>query len=105
MPSPMEVVSLIAVVVVVWSCVAIPLARGLNRSPTMPSLDAPQQVLSMQPAGTARHPRVELEFHAHRHWGVKRLSFVNGSSRGWSLHLGFGAGCLCVDFYRQGRRP
>jgi hypothetical protein len=67
-----------------------------------------QGVLTFPPVSAgrpARHPRLELEFHAHRHWGWKRISFVNGLGAGWSLHLGFGAGCLCVDFYRRGRRP
>ncbi len=24
---------------------------------------------------------------------------------GQALHLGFGRGCLCIDYYRRGRRP
>ncbi len=56
-------------------------------------------------AASKRHARLEFEFHAHRHWGVKRHRFTRGVLSGWALHIGFGRGCLCVDYYRRGRRP
>ncbi len=71
-------------------------------------LPEPEPMLAFPPAITpprARHPRVELEFHAHRHWGVRRERFPNGTFAGWAVHIGFGVGCICIDFFRRGRRP
>jgi hypothetical protein len=56
-------------------------------------------------AASKRHARIEFEVHAHRHWGWKRHRFTRGALTGWALHIGFGRACLCVDFYRRGRRP
>ena len=66
----------------------------------------PEKVVDLTARIAARrHPRLELEFHDHRHWGFKRKRFERGAFAGWALHVGFGVGCLCVDLYRRGRRP
>jgi hypothetical protein len=98
-----QVVGLLVIALFAWWVVRRLLP--LESRPSMPTLQAPIATLAPGPAGVARHPRVELEFHAHRHWGPKRIAFLNGSGRGIAWHLGFGATCLCVDFYKQGRRP
>lgn len=81
-----------------------PLARAVEK----PLLRPPEAVLQLGPntlTRPARHPRLELEFHAHRHLGLKRRHFASGFGAGWSLHVGLGVTCLCVDFFRRGRRP
>jgi hypothetical protein len=66
------------------------------------------QVLAFPPlyrGRPAKHRRFELELHEHRHWGLRRMSFVNGLGAGTSYHLGFGLRCLCIDVFARGRRP
>jgi hypothetical protein len=53
----------------------------------------------------AKHRRVELEFHDHRHWGVKWQPFANPLGAGLAVHVGIGRTCLCIDVFARGRRP
>jgi hypothetical protein len=98
----MQVIWGFAIGVVAVACVIAATRRSWDKV-ELPYLAPPTRVLSQLP--TARHPRVELEFHRHAHWGVHRERIACGAHRGWALHLGFGWGCLCIDFYRNGRRP
>ncbi len=84
---------------VVW--ITRPIARGWDKAVLPP----PEATVTLPPAGRSRHPRLELEFHHHRLLGVRLRRFARGAHAGWSLHLGCGFGCLCVDWYRRGRRP
>lgn len=78
--------------------------RGWKTPPVL--LPPPTSMVDLTSyAASRRHARVELEVHAHRHWGVKRYRFNRGALSGWALHLGFGRDCLCIDWYRRGRRP
>ncbi len=81
------------------------LVRPIARSWDKELLPPREAVVTLPPAAHGRHPRLELEFHQHRLLGFRLRRFGRGSLAGWSLHLGLGFTCLCVDWYRRGRRP
>lgn len=89
----------------IWVVIGVLVGAAVVAKARVLPARVPPATLPLPRAGRSRHPRLELELHDHAHVGLQRTVLRAGDHAGWTVHVGLGRRCLCVDFYRHGRRP